>query len=297
MDRKNKKFEEEFSNIDKEEKNSRIVIFILSLILVFIFGYNAGATAENNRVHADDDIVYNRMIDVSIDTSPIITKEPDTYVQDFHKLEHTSTIDTVTEESEDDIQTSEEVTDDIIEESSNISSDEELISNQQTEFLYFSGYTDIGKHSDTTAEMLDAASEYYQRYQSFDNKFVGNGWIFIEAQEQSGLDAAWLYAMAVFESGWGTSEFALERGNYYGIGSWDDDLDRTAYMADNLYDGIVNGAVWIAEKYYNKGYNCMIAMNSEPGYSYAPGNDIWIPKVSDFINTFYNSWGGNVYEY
>lgn len=155
---------------------------------------------------------------------------------------------------------------------------------------YFSGYVDISSNNGVTAEMLDEASAYYQKYQTFDNQFVDQGWIFLEAQEQSGIDALWLYAVAVYESGWGTSSLAVEKGNYYGIGAWDSDITKAKSFDNTLYDGIVGGAIWISENYYQKGYTTMVAMNSVPHHSYAPGNEIWIPTISDFINNFYYNW-------
>lgn len=155
---------------------------------------------------------------------------------------------------------------------------------------YFCQYTDIASNNGVSAEMLDEASAYFQKYQTFENPFVGNGWVFIEAQEQSGIDALWLYAVSVYESGWGTSALAIEKGNYYGIGAWDTDISKAKSFNNTFYDGIVNGAIWIAENYYQQGYTTMIGMNSDPYHSYAPGNEIWIPTISDFINTFYYKW-------
>lgn len=163
---------------------------------------------------------------------------------------------------------------------------------------YFTLDTDLGKgFSGVTAEMLDAATLYYNQYQDFENPFIDKGYIFIEAQEQSGLDALFIYTLAVYESGWGTSRFARERSNYFGIGSWDEDLERTAYMGDSLSTGIINGACWIAENYYNNDNNVnkvyqttLNLMNSVPHHSYAPGNDKWGPNTVNFINNFYENW-------
>lgn len=155
---------------------------------------------------------------------------------------------------------------------------------------WFGEYTDIGSNNGVTAEMLDACTAYYSQYQQFENQFLGKGWVFIEAGEQSGLDPLWIYSVAVFESGWGTSDLALNRSNYFGIGAWDTDINRAKVMGDDFYNGIVNGACWIADNYYNEGLTCMYLMNSIPNYSYAPGNTIWIPTICDFINDFYANW-------
>lgn len=155
----------------------------------------------------------------------------------------------------------------------------------------FTGYTDIGFNSGVTAEQLDAATTYYQKYQDFENQYLDKGWVFIEAQEKSGIDALWLYSMSAHESGWGTSYLAMNKGNYYGIGAWDSDpIGLASYMGDSFYEGIVEGAIWISEHYYQQGMVSMEAMNSTPGYSYAPGNTVWIPTISAFINNFLDRW-------
>lgn len=156
---------------------------------------------------------------------------------------------------------------------------------------HFTGNTDIKKGmSGVTAEMLDEATEYFQQFQDFDNPFKGKGWIFIEAQEKSGLDALWIYSLAVFESGWGTSKIAKERSNYFGIGAWDTDLNRSEYMGNDLYSGIINGAIWISKNYYEEGQTTTALMNSVPAHSYAPGNKVWVSNVVDFVNMFYDNW-------
>ena len=73
----------------------------------------------------------------------------------------------------------------------------------------------------------------------------------------------------------------------------DIDMERSKYMGDDLYTGIVNGAIWIAENYYNKGQNTTASMNSVPYHSYAPGNEKWVPNIVDFMNTFYKNWRNN----
>lgn len=167
---------------------------------------------------------------------------------------------------------------------------ETVVSDIIEPYTWFGGYSDIGSYSAVTAEQLDACTEYYSKYQSFDNQFLGKGYVFIEAGKQSGLDPLWLYAVSVYESGWGTSDLAINKSNYYGIGAWDTDITKAKVMADDFENGIINGAIWIADHYYNNGMNSMQAMNSVPNHSYAPGNTVWIPTISEFINNFIWTW-------
>ena len=157
-------------------------------------------------------------------------------------------------------------------------------------YEFFTEYTDLAADSGVTAKALDACTEYYAPFQDFENRFLGKGEVFMEAERQSGIDALWLYAVSVYESGWGTSDLALNRANYYGIGAWDIDINRAKVMGTDFEEGIINGAIWIKEHYYDKGLTYMQAMNSIPNYSYAPGNEIWIPTIVDFINNFRSNW-------
>lgn len=274
------KFEEEYRFLAKGRLHKNLILSILiSFIAISIFYTSAHADTE----YTSETMIQNMsaMIEVtnlSFDNVDESDSDPELFA--FEIISKLETSESCSEE----IQITEDaVAEDIEYETEETESFDEVNT-------YFSGYVDIASDNGITAEMLDEASAYFQKYQTFENQFVGNGWIFIEAQEQSGIDALWLYTVAVYESGWGTSSLATEKGNYYGIGAWDTDITKAKTFNNSLYDGIVNGAIWIAENYYQKGYTNMIEMNSDPYHSYAPGNEVWIPTVSDFINKFYYKW-------
>lgn len=112
---------------------------------------------------------------------------------------------------------------------------------------------DIGKTlQGITAQQLNN----WIKAKSPSSPFVGQGEVFIEAQKQSGLDARILLAHAAHESAWGNSNIAKKKHNYFGIGAIDSDPFNGAskYANSGLATGIINGAKWIAEKYYNSKY-------------------------------------------
>lgn len=85
--------------------------------------------------------------------------------------------------------------------------------------------------------------------------FNGQGNVFIEAQKQSGLDARYILAHAALESAWGTSNIAKKYNNYFGIMAYDTDPEMAKNFSNaSLASGIINGAKWIAEHYYNSSY-------------------------------------------
>lgn len=72
----------------------------------------------------------------------------------------------------------------------------------------FSQNFDVRTKSDVTAEQLDA---------TFKNKLSGCGKYFIEAQEQYGINAEFLAAIAIHESGNGASIAAHRKNNFFGL--------------------------------------------------------------------------------
>ena len=114
--------------------------------------------------------------------------------------------------------------------------------------------------------------------------FNGQGQVFIEAQSQSGLDARYILAHAALESAWGTSRIAREYHNYFGINAYDSNPDNAKKSSNrSLQAGIINGAVWIKEHYYNRGQKTLYAMNYDKnGHNYA-SDKAWGDKIANIM--------------
>ena len=114
--------------------------------------------------------------------------------------------------------------------------------------------------------------------------FNGQGQAFIEAQKQSGLDARYILAHAALESAWGTSRIAREYHNYFGINAYDSNPDDAKKSSNrSLQAGIINGAVWIKEHYYNRGQKTLYAMNHDKnGHNYA-SDKAWGDKIANIM--------------
>ena len=296
-----KKFFKKLKGLKKEKVMKFVSLF--AAVVMVMFGC-ASINSSNDKnvdelvIVIDDESSYGH-----IEEESEITEDDSNFSIFEESVMSNITFDSnITEESNDSI--IEEISNDIMEESdiknndnSTINEEEEIVESvpddeeKETKLVItgkkFTANTDLGKGmSNVTAEMIDKVTEHYSKYQSFDNPFKGKGYIFIEAQEKSGLDALFIYTLAVWESGWGTSKIARERCNYFGIGAWDIDLDRSLYMGDNLSTGIINGAIWIAEHYYENDQTTLTLMNTIPHKSYAPSNTQWIPHIVTFINDF-----------
>lgn len=111
---------------------------------------------------------------------------------------------------------------------------------------------------------------WFARVRKDESPFHGNGKVFIEASEKSGLDPRYIAAHAALESGWGTSAISKKKHNYFGIGAFDSSPYASAYsFAPGLQKGIVGGAQWISDNYTNKGYDTLAKMKAR-GYATDP---------------------------
>lgn len=116
--------------------------------------------------------------------------------------------------------------------------------------------------------------------------FQGQGNVFIEASKQSGLDPIYIFAHASWESDYGRSYLARDRGNYFGINAIDANPNAAHHMGNTMYDGIVNGAVWISKNYYQEGQTSLNSMIY--GHKrYAKAADKWIKGVNGIMAESY----------
>lgn len=135
--------------------------------------------------------------------------------------------------------------------------------------------------SDTMSKIIDV----WETRNGFVTPFHGKGSIFIKASKKSGLDPLYIFAHAVVESGWGTSHYAVNRANYFGINAVDHNPDKAYNMGKNMEDGIVNGAVWISDNFYKEGaYSLNTMVNGSKKYA---TDSRWVNKIEYIWNESY----------
>ena len=102
---------------------------------------------------------------------------------------------------------------------------------QETEYAltYYPYYQYLPLRSETniTGAELDEAF-YAIAGTARTSKMEDEGDTFIEAQEEYGINALLLYAMAAHESAWGTSSFAINRNNLFGWNAIDSDPNQAS---------------------------------------------------------------------
>ena len=135
--------------------------------------------------------------------------------------------------------------------------------------------SDLRSFSPVTAEQMN---QWIASKRS-DSPFVGHGDIFIEASKQSGLDPRYILAHAAVESAWGTSNIAKTKHNYFGIAAFDSNTSAAYTMGSGL-DGIIAGAKWIAEHYYNRGQRSVYRMRYNGGTHQYCTSDSWVNSIA-----------------
>ena len=96
---------------------------------------------------------------------------------------------------------------------------------------------------------------------------------------ETGLNPVYLLAHAAVESAWGQSHYAVYRGNYFGIGAVDSNPDNAHYMS-----GIVEGAKWIDENFYQDG---AISLSDMKANNYA-SSPYWEGQIAQIVRTSYS---------
>ena len=142
-------------------------------------------------------------------------------------------------------------------------------------------HKDLRVFEDIDSEQMNAWIDELTKYNT-DSPFRGRGDVFIKASEESGLDPRYILAHAAIESGWGTSNLAKTKHNYFGIAAYDSNPGNAYSMGDELDSGIVNGAKWIAENYTNQGqYTLHLMIYGKK--QYATAADSWINGIASIM--------------
>ncbi|MNW28258.1 putative endo-beta-N-acetylglucosaminidase precursor [compost metagenome] len=112
---------------------------------------------------------------------------------------------------------------------------------------------------------------------------LGKGDTFLRAAQESGLDPQYLVAHAAAETGWGTSNIAKKKGNFYGIGAFDSSPYASAHGFNGTDAGIVEGAKWISKNYANKGQDTLQTMRHNGGKHEYATDAQWDTKIASIM--------------
>lgn len=142
-------------------------------------------------------------------------------------------------------------------------------------------YTDLGYCSELSVDEINKIIDYYEKHASHGTAFVGHGEAFIKAAEITGLNPIYIFAHAACESDFGQSYYGQVHHNYFGINAVDSNPDLAYVMGDDVDAGIIAGAMWIKENYYDDGLTNLKSMHDA---GYASAGD-WAYQISDVANS------------
>lgn len=149
-------------------------------------------------------------------------------------------------------------------------------------------FTDLSVMNTVTADDMNYIIDHWLSYSSGDSPFKNRGQTFIEASKASGLDPIYILAHAALESAWGTSEIARTKHNYFGIGAYDHaPYENSYHMGDDIHNGIIDGAMWIADNYYNAGQNTLYSMRYNYGQHEYCTSTTWMYEIASIIEDSY----------
>jgi len=134
---------------------------------------------------------------------------------------------------------------------------------------------------DDMDKIIDSWDDRVRNGTSFKNK----GHVFIQASRETGLNPIYILAHAAWESNWGNSYLAKNRGNYFGINAIDSNPDKAYAMGSSVDEGIVEGAKWIKSEYYDNGCTTLNEMIYKGNYASDKGK--WINGITNIANTSY----------
>ena len=144
----------------------------------------------------------------------------------------------------------------------------------------FNEYSDLAEYKDMSVEDMDKIIDYYDSHINGGTPFKGKGYVFVQASKETGLNPIYIFSHAVVESGFGKSYLAQTRHNYFGINAVDSNPENAYSMGDSIDSGIINGAHWIKETYYENGYTNLYSMK-KAGYA---SDSEWYEKISEVAN-------------
>lgn len=129
--------------------------------------------------------------------------------------------------------------------------------------------------------------DFYIKKISPDSPLIGLGSVFVEAANLHDINATYLLANAIQESGWGKSEIAETKNNLFGIRAEDDDPKNKALHFNTKEESIYYAANMISNNYINPNgvfYNGAFLGNKSKGLNMRYASDpYWGQKISGIM--------------
>ena len=153
---------------------------------------------------------------------------------------------------------------------------------------YVTKYMDLKNKMNISADQMNQLIDYWLDINGEKSSELKNqGQAFIDASKQTELDPIFLLALAAQEGGWGVSEIHARKNNPYSINMVDYNVEAGYTLGDTFSEGIINGAIWINDHYYNQGQTTLHDM-IYGSKRYSTSADHWISGITNIMELSYN---------
>jgi mannosyl-glycoprotein endo-beta-N-acetylglucosaminidase len=116
-------------------------------------------------------------------------------------------------------------------------------------------FIDLRTTASVTAQQINQYIENYVNSKNKPSVLLGKGQVFIDASKKYGVNALYLAAHAIHESGFGTSRLALTKYNLFGYGAYDASPFVSAYRFSSVEESIDYIARKVKATYLNPTYS------------------------------------------
>lgn len=146
-------------------------------------------------------------------------------------------------------------------------------------------HLDLSTNTEMDTETMNQIIDHFA--ETNNTRFQGHGQAFIEASKRTGLNPVFILSLSCLESNYGTSNIAMDKNNFMGIGAYDDSPYESSYtLGDDIDAGIINGAEWVKRNYYDQGQKTLHDMIYGPKM-YSSARNHWINSICSLMNTSY----------
>ena len=150
---------------------------------------------------------------------------------------------------------------------------------------HFTVDTNLLRPSGYTADELNA---FVRRQGHASSGLAQDGDAFAKAEKDTGVNAQYLLAHAIHETGWGTSSIYHEKHNLFGIGAFDRNPNEAQTFKDDA-DCIDYMAHWVKKEWLTPGGSHFngptLAGMKKGGYATDPG---WPQKIANIADDMYS---------
>lgn len=149
-------------------------------------------------------------------------------------------------------------------------------------------YTNLLNRRSISVSDMDKLIKYWTQYNT-DSELRDDSiaYAYIKASKISGYDPIFLLALTGQEAGWDISTLHSSKCNPYSIAMYDSDPNQGYILGDNLYDGIINGAKWIKDNYYNESNEKTLYEMQNNGRIYSTDTN-WGSAIASIMQSSYD---------